>query len=111
MTVDPEFRLTTTRADVSNIRDASKLEGLYDCERRELQNGALQTSGSAASIKTGGTFASAAPSSSRSENESDFPIGVALGGSALLVAMLALFLQGDRCRQMVRQRQIAKRSK
>ncbi len=33
MTVDPMFEIETGRSDVSRIRDASDMEGLYDCER------------------------------------------------------------------------------
>ena len=33
MTVDPIFSFDGTRENVSNIRDASRLKGLYDCER------------------------------------------------------------------------------
>lgn len=33
MTVDPVFELESNRSDVSNIRDASQLKGLYACER------------------------------------------------------------------------------
>ena len=33
MTVDPSFALDGSRSDVSNVRDASGLSGLYDCER------------------------------------------------------------------------------
>jgi hypothetical protein len=34
MTVDPIFGFDDTMPDVSNVRDASDLDGLYDCERR-----------------------------------------------------------------------------
>lgn len=36
MTVDPSFVLDPDRPDVSNVRDASDLTGLYDCEREEV---------------------------------------------------------------------------
>ncbi len=33
MTLDPTFRVESGREDVSNVRDASNMKGLYDCER------------------------------------------------------------------------------
>lgn len=37
MTVDPVFGYDATKEDVSNIRDMSKMRGLYDCERAEAE--------------------------------------------------------------------------
>ena len=34
MTLDPTFTVSSDRSDVSRIRDASDMTGLYDCERR-----------------------------------------------------------------------------
>ena len=39
MTVDPVFGFDDSRDDVSNVRDASNLRGLYDCERQETRTG------------------------------------------------------------------------
>lgn len=39
MTVDPMFAFDGTLDDVSNIRDASGLSGLYDCERQATRTG------------------------------------------------------------------------
>lgn len=41
MTVDPLFRYDANRPDVSNIRDMSKMRGLYDCERAEAATGII----------------------------------------------------------------------
>lgn len=37
MTVDPVFGFDPDLADVSNVRDASRLDGLYDCERDGIE--------------------------------------------------------------------------
>ena len=37
MTVDPAFAIETGRDDVDRVRDASDMTGLYDCERRAVQ--------------------------------------------------------------------------
>ncbi len=39
MTVDPMFTFDGSRDDVSNVRDASDLRGLYDCERQATRTG------------------------------------------------------------------------
>jgi hypothetical protein len=39
MTIDPLFALEAGRADVSNVRDASELTGLWDCERNGTDGG------------------------------------------------------------------------
>lgn len=41
MTVDPVFAVETGRQDVSNVRDASNLTGLYDCEREQPSEAGL----------------------------------------------------------------------
>ena len=41
MTADPTFGFDGTLGDVSNVRDASDLEGLYDCERNGDGDGIL----------------------------------------------------------------------
>ncbi len=41
MTVDPVFSYEAGREDVSNIRDMSKMRGLYDCERDATTQGII----------------------------------------------------------------------
>ena len=45
MTVDPTFSIAAELPDVSNVRDASELAGLYDCERNGGDEGSLTASG------------------------------------------------------------------
>ncbi len=42
MTIDPMFGFDGSAEDVSNIRDARNLRGVYDCERSEARNGQSQ---------------------------------------------------------------------
>lgn len=43
MTADPTFTFDDTRGDVSNIRDATGLEGLYSCQRDGSDEGLLDS--------------------------------------------------------------------
>jgi hypothetical protein len=52
MTVDPIFDYDSRLDDVSNVRDLSRMKGLFDCERMEWQNSPAGVVGSALGIES-----------------------------------------------------------
>ncbi len=52
MTVDPVFDYDSRLDDVSNVRDLSRLKGLFDCERLERQSSPASLVGSALGIES-----------------------------------------------------------
>lgn len=62
MTIDPVFGYDPDAQDVSNIRDMSKMRGLYDCERDEAATGIINLESSdAIEIQTDGGQITEAP--------------------------------------------------
>ena len=52
MTVDPVFDYDSRLDDVSNVRDLSRMKGLFDCERLERQSSPASLVGSALGIES-----------------------------------------------------------
>ena len=52
MTVDPIFDYDSRLDDVSNVRDLSRMKGLFDCERLEPQSSSASVIGSALGIES-----------------------------------------------------------
>lgn len=79
MTVDPIFTFDGSLDDVSNIRDASDLRGLYDCDRQATRTGESRAASDAIDPRivnaslADGTFA----------GYDDLPAGAEIGGGAL----------------------------
>ncbi|MDH3679669.1 MAG: DUF2330 domain-containing protein [Acidimicrobiia bacterium] len=88
MTVDPVFAVEPGRSDVSNIRDASELDGLYECERSG--NSGFQLGGSDAIDPTmaDGEVSPVTPTSSSAGSAGTVALGlllvVGVGGIAAI---------------------------
>ncbi len=90
MTVDPVFGFDAERADVSNVRDASDMNGLYRCERQgagfSLTSDAIDPNGS------DGRVLAMTPTSSLRGNG----VGLLIGSGIVVLAAVAVagFLLG-----------------
>jgi hypothetical protein len=94
MTLDPVFTFDGDRPDVSNVRDATGLTGLYSCEREAEGGGLISFSNTDAIDPNDGSdeVAAVTPDSS---GTSDMPLYVMGGVIAVLVGAVG-FLLGHR---------------
>lgn len=75
MTVDPIFTFDGSLDDVSNIRDASDLRGLYDCERQATRTGESDSASDAVDPR----FVNASLTDGTFTNYDDLPEGAQVG--------------------------------
>ncbi|MFT7599462.1 MAG: hypothetical protein ACI8TP_002395 [Acidimicrobiales bacterium] len=94
MTVDPVFGFDGDRPDVSNVRDATGMTGLYDCEREGDSGGLISFGTTDAIDPTGGDdeVAATTPDASGSSNLLLF----AMGGVIVVLVGVVGFLLGNR---------------
>ncbi len=81
MTVDPIFKYDAQLGDVSNVRDVSGIQGLYECELSERQS----------------SLSSVATTDSREGTLSvpSLALGIAIGGAVVLVLAVLVFMNSD----------------
>ena len=102
MTVDPVFEYDSRLDDVSNVRNLSRMRGLFDCERLERQNSpAGRISDAVASLIQGGDSREATGSAGAVQDAESgdstvtiglLVIGAAAGGLGVLVVAALVFL-------------------
>ncbi len=97
MTVDPVFGFDTDRPDVSNIRDATELQGLYECERNGGAGGiSFNDSDALEPINDDTGEVAATPAESAAQDGIVINRGWIIGGVAVLVVGFGAYVAGAR---------------
>lgn len=102
MTVDPVFGFDADRPDVSNIRDASELRGLYECEREGGVGGiSFDDSDALEPIDDDSGEVAATPADSAGQDGIVISRAWVLGGVAVLVVGFGAYVAGARKNETV----------